>query len=505
MATFSEEVLDHLLSPACIVKQDLSLTYFNPSMSTFLQLPPRKIGGAKIDELIHISDSFWSDQKKLCQENGHSISEEKDFTLNKKDYSFVFRMVKISEDEFVIFSNDFSVEKTLHSKYREQVNLLKESHQQVVQADKVRVIGELSAGISHEINNPLTVASGNTELLGFALENENLEEQRSVIEQCVTNIDEALNRIQSIISGMKGFLHQGSEDKKEYIDLKKVVENSLNLTQGTLESGKVSVEQRIKADSPVILGNQTRLEQILINLIQNSYDSLRDTEVKCPKITIELERDFKKHFFYLRVFDNGPGIKAELQSKIFENFFTTKEMGQGTGLGLSLCRKIAEDHQGTLDYIEQKDGALFQLSLPVIEVSSFASNDEIFSKLNDVNGKKILVVDNDVTILNLCQKFMEPTNFIFIGSTGGEEALDVFDKYDVDAVVTDLNMPGVSGKNFVSRLRKVSQNVPVFYLSDSSGLEQYQKDREELNLSGMIVKPFKAEDLIGVLTKELSK
>lgn len=503
MAHLKQEALDHLFAPACIVDEKLCLTYFNPSMSTLLQLPPRKIKGAAIGDLIALKAGFWESKLKVCQEKGLSISEEIDFTLNGSSFTFVFRMVKVSDQEFVIFSNDLSVEKSLHSKYREQVNLLRESHQQVVQADKVRVIGELTAGISHEINNPLTVASGNAELLGFALDNENLEEQREIIENCVGNIDEALERIQNIITGMKGFLHQGKEDKKEYIDLKNVIENSLNLTQGTLEGRGISVTTKMEADSPVVLGNKTRLEQILINLLQNATDSLKGIDK--PKIEIKCTRDFKKHFFYLEVRDNGHGVPENIKAKIFENFFTTKDMGEGTGLGLSLCRKIAEDHQGDLKLIETKEGACFQLSLPVIEVSSFASNDEIFSKLNAVNGKKILVVDNDVTILNLCQKIMEPTNFIFIGSTGGEEALDVFDKYDVDAVVTDLNMPGLSGKEFVTKLREVSKGVPVFYLSDSSGVEQYQKDRGELNLAGMIVKPFKAEDLVNPLTKELLK
>ena len=503
MSQLNQEALDHLFAPACIVDAKLCVTYFNPPLSTLLQLPPRKITGVQIGELLTLGSDFWEKQLKTCRDSGLSISKEIDFNLNGSSFTFVFRMVKISDNQYVLFSNDLSVEKSLHSKYREQVNLLKESHQQVVQADKVRAIGELTAGISHEINNPLTVASGNTELLGFALDHQNLEEQREVITQCVGNIDEALGRIQKIISGMKGFLHQGSENKKEYIDLNRVIDNALNLTSGTLESSGIKVKTKIQVDSPVILGNQTRIEQILINLIQNAVDGLKG--VSDPQMTIELIRNVEKHLFYLRVIDNGPGVPQEIRNKIFDNFFTTKDMGEGTGLGLSLCRKIAEDHHGELDLLEGDMGASFQLSLPVIEVSSFASNDEIFSKLNDVNGKKILVVDNDVTILNLCQKIMEPTSFIFIGSTGGEEALDVFDKYDVDAVITDLNMPGISGKEFVTHLRKISKKVPVFYLSDSNGVEQYQNDRGELNLSGMIVKPFKADDLVNALTKAFSK
>ena len=500
MTTLSTDELDLLFSPAFTLSEELKVQYFNPALSTLLQLPPRKIKEQKVKELFPLDERFWNDLKERTQEQGSAISEEIDFSIGNENYTFVFRLKKV-DSLILCVSNDLSVEKSLHGKYREQLELLKKSHQQVVQADKVRALGELTAGISHEINNPLTVASGNNELLGFALETEDLNDQRDVLTQCQGNIDEALTRIQTIIAGMKGFLHQDSqgEDKKEYIELKSVIDNSLKLTQGTLDSASIKSVVNIPEGGHVVLGNQTRLEQIVINLIQNATDSMRDAGVQNPTLKIELKRDPEKHQISLNISDNGPGVSAEVKDQIFENFFTTKEMGKGTGLGLSLCQKIAEDHQGSLRLIDKEGGAHFELCLPIIEVSSFASNDEIFSKLNDIHGKKILVVDNDVTILNLCQKFMESTSFIFIGSTGGEEALEVLNKYDVDAVITDLNMPGIDGSTFVKHLRQSYGPVPVFYLSDTSGMDQYKKDKEALNLSGMLVKPFKSSELVSLL------
>lgn len=496
---------DESYSPTLLLSEDFTIEYFNPLWATLLQLPPRKIKDQKVSELLPIKQEMWSELYKDAKEKGSSVSPEVDFVYQGQNFSFVFRLVKVSDKKFLLFGNDLSVEKTLHSKYRDQVELLKESHQEVVQADKVKAIGELTAGISHEINNPLTVASGNAEILGFSLESENLEEQREAITSCVENINESLDRISEIIKGMKGFLHKGQQEKKQYLDLKDVVDNSLKLIGPTFEEWKVSLEVALPENHLVALGNKTRLEQILINLLQNALDSVKAKgEDGVVKLTMRKSQD--NHAIYIDVLDNGPGVSQDNQEKIFDTFFTTKAMGEGTGLGLSICRKIAEDHQGGLFYMpDTKEGAHFRLSLPVIEVSSYTSNDEILSKMNDVAGKKVLVVDNDATILNLCQKFLEGTHYIFIGSTGGEEALAVLEKYHVDVVITDLHMPGLDGRGFVQKLREGHDELPVYYLSGEGQMEAYQKDKGEFNLSGMLVKPFKSEELLSLLNKTFTQ
>ncbi|MCR9205764.1 MAG: ATP-binding protein, partial [Halobacteriovoraceae bacterium] len=334
---------------------------------------------------------------------------------------------------------------------------------------------------------------------------EDLNSEREGIQNCINNIEESLVRINEIILGMKKFLHETGHDKKEYINLDGVLKTSEKLVASTFEENKVSLKISNKVENAVVLGNKTRLEQVLINLLKNALDSVVHDRTEKPAVELLIEKEKSGHYINLIVIDNGPGVKEENKEKIFENFFTTKEMGEGTGLGLSLCKKIAEDHQGSLELSSATKGAQFTLSLPVIEVSSYASNDEILSKINHIDGKKVLVVDNDATILNLCQKFLDSTPYIFIGSTGGNEALEVLDKYAIDAVITDLQMPGLDGRTFVSKLREKSSDLPVFYLSSSKGMETYQKDKDQLNLSGILLKPFKSEELINLLKSTFSK
>lgn len=495
---------DHDYSPIFILDKDFIVNYFNGLAGTFLKLSPRKINGKPINELIPIPTQIWQDLKSQSLSEGSvGVSSETDFNYLDQSFSFVFRLQNNGE-HFVLFCNDLSVEKKLHIKYQKQVELLKESHNQLLQADKVRAIGELTAGISHEINNPLTVASGNAEILGFSLEEEDLNAQRELITSCIENLDESLGRINEIITGMKGFLHQGQAEKKEYINLNDVVKAAIKLTASTLKEYKIDLRFNPNNGQSVVLGNQTKLEQVVINLIQNSADGIKQKKCNDGFIEILLGKSPSGHYQTLSVVDNGAGIEAKDAPKIFETFFTTKEMGEGTGLGLSICKKIAEDHQGDLELVSSDDGARFILKLPVIEVSSYASNDEFFSKINDVDGRKVLVVDNDATILNLCQKIFESTKYIFIGSTGGAEALDVLQKYEVDLIITDLNMPGIDGRTFVRKLRESNENVPVFYLSSDNGLKTYDADKEELNLGGILLKPFKTEELVNLLNKAFS-
>lgn len=498
---------DQSFSPTLLVNNNLEILYFNPLWSTMLQLSPRKIKGQPLNDFLPIDKEVWQELCKNAKEKGTGVTSEITFNFNGQDFTFVFRARANDDGEsFLIFGNDLTVERSLHDKYREQLEQLREGHQEVVQADKVKAIGELTAGISHEINNPLTVASGNMEILGFSLENENLNEERDSLKTCADNVTEALDRINVIIQGLKGFLYKEKIEKKQYLDLRDVVQATLKLVESSFEEYKVQLKVDIPEGPQVVLGHKVRLEQVLINLLQNSLDSVKPLGDK-GIVELSLIRGKGHEGLSFHVKDNGSGVSEDIREKIFDTFFTTKSMGEGTGLGLSLCRKIAEDHQGSLEYMasDKSSGAHFRLTLPVIEVSSYTANDEILSKINDLRGKKVLVVDNDTTILNLCHLFLEDSPYIFIGSTGGTEALSVMERFKVDVVLTDLNMPGLDGQSFVKALREKNANVPVYYVSGEKGMESYQKDKDSLKLSGMLLKPFKREQFIELLDNTFKK
>lgn len=485
-------------SPVFVLNEDLSVFYFNHSAANFLKLLPQDINHQKIKNLFSLSDEFWNDLKITCAVESFSESSEVEFLKNDESYTFIFRMIK-KENYFILFCHNLSIEKGLHKKYREQVAELNMGHQELLKIDKVRALGELTSGISHEINNPLTVASGYTEILGFTLEKEDLNKERESIKGSIKNISESLFRIQDIIQGMKNFLHESVDDKKEYLIVNDIIETSIKLVESTFKKNNILLEVDNQAMGIQLLGNSTRLEQILINLMKNALDSLSSAKTQNPKVVLRALKNPDESILKIEVTDNGPGVPKEYQTKIFDNFFTTKEIGKGTGLGLSLCKKMAHDHNGDLEYVPNNNGATFLLTIPLrVDASHFTSSRSFRNSKKQLE-KKVLIVDNDPAILDLCEKFLENTSYTFIGAKDGEEALRILEESSIDLVITDVFMPNLDGHDFVNKLREENNNVPTFYLSSGLGLETYQADKNTLELSGILMKPFNSFELIGLL------
>lgn len=494
------EMCNDLFEPVTAVNANNEVIYFNQAFLTIFKLTPRKLKKISIIDLFSEIDKTLEEIiKNVRDEKTVHISEELTFKFNDSIYTIVCRAFWANEYVVLTF-NDLSVEKTLFEKYKQQLEQLKDSHNQVVQADKLRVIGELTAGVSHEINNPLTVACGNTEILGFMLDNPDLNSVKTEISNCIENIDESHKRIQTIISNMKEFLHTKDEENKEYCSINELIAKSLTFVEKLYEERKVELVFNDNKRTIVGWVNKGKFEQVIINLLQNSLDAVSEG-IKKPKVVISLEKSEDDNQIHLTVTDNGPGIENDSVERIFDTFYTTKEAGKGTGLGLSISKRIMEAHQGDLEYIQGDSGACFRVSLPVVEVSSFAGNNAFLGKIDASEGVRVLVVDNDVQVLNLCHKFFEDTKFQFIGSTSADDAIALMKKIDVDIIITDIKMPEIDGPKMISTIRKSNKNVKVFYLSSKENMETFNKDKDKLKLDGFIIKPFTKEEFLSPLEK----
>ena len=493
------KLLDSLFEPVLVFNQNNESVYFNHFATSFFQLSPRKMKNAALKTLVGAGVEMIENLIDQCRkEKGSLVSEEFSCEIGGQLKTLVVKANSFSNDLIHLYFNDLSVEKSLYDKYKAQVEELRQTHQQVLQADKVRALGELTAGINHEINNPLTVVWGNAELLGFSFDNEDLNPEREVMQEALGNINEGLERIQTIITNMKEFLHSERKESMEYASYKDVIENSHKFLSPAFKEENVKLELDIKKEKAIGLMNKIKIEQVIVNLAKNSLDALVEAGTENPEVKIALDRPKGSSYIYIDVIDNGPGVPADIKERIFDNFYTTKEVGKGTGLGLSLSKSIIEAHQGTIS-IEEHSGGWFRVSLPVLEVSSYASNDLLFQTLANQGGKKVLVVDNDVNILNLCHKFFEGEKFLFIGSSNGFDALEILEKIQVDVILTDIMMPEMDGRTFVQEVRKRKVDAPVFYLSSKEKMNIYQEDKDELKVSGLVIKPFTKDELLGTL------
>lgn len=230
---------------------------------------------------------------------------------------------------------------------------LNEERAKSVHNSKLTSLGELSASIMHEINNPLSIISSSIQIIKKGKDNSETNEQRFL------QIEKAVQRIIKIVSGLKRFSRVTAGDAQELLYISDIIKEVIIITEGKIKENSIELRINIVSEGK-ILGDFVELEQVLINLINNSADAIKNLEEKW--ITLNLFNESQQ--VVLQVIDSGAGIPIELQEKIFNPFFTTKPKGIGTGLGLSISKSILERHRGVLDINRNFKNTCFELRFP---------------------------------------------------------------------------------------------------------------------------------------------
>lgn len=238
-----------------------------------------------------------------------------------------------------------------------EISQLKQS---VALMERLSSLGEMVAGIVHEINNPLTVVKNRAMMIPKYLDKGN---HQKIVDSSQT-ISDTCDKMVKIIEGIKTFVRQGHRDPYSEAFVFDVMDEAKLLLETKLREADVKLELPSERDGVLIFGNQTQIYQVFINLISNSIDAIRDQGERWIKVSIDHESD---GYVAIRFKDSGRGIPKEIQKRIFESFYTTKSQGKGTGLGLSLCKKIIEDHGGELLLDDSDQNTCFVISLPAAE------------------------------------------------------------------------------------------------------------------------------------------
>jgi signal transduction histidine kinase len=263
----------------------------------------------------------------------------------------------------------------------------------LVQTERLAAVGELAAGIAHEVNNPVnfalnslrmlrdTVAQVNefaarvaalewrdpAKLADSAEELERLEAEMGIgevaatLDELVGIVIEGLGRTGRLVRDLQDFGAHGDRERVA-VDLRSALDSTLRLLHPLLQERRVKVECSYAPDLPAVVADPSAVKQLVLNLLKNAADALEETG---GNIRIAAAPSEDRGMAVVSVEDDGPGIPPDLRERIFAPFFTTKAAGRGTGLGLSICRRIAEAHQGSLDVgAAASGGALFTLRLP---------------------------------------------------------------------------------------------------------------------------------------------
>jgi two-component system NtrC family sensor kinase len=238
---------------------------------------------------------------------------------------------------------------------------ISELNDQLIQSDKMAALGKMATGIAHEINNPLAIIGEKAGWMRDLLDEEEFQESKNFkeYEQSVNKIEEHVERARKITHNMLGFARR-MEHRLDDVDINNVLNQTLELLQSHAQTNNIQISKDFQSGLPIIASDQSQLQQVFLNLINNAIDAVEKDGL------IEVKTRKKDSQIVVAIKDNGPGIAEEHLKKVFDPFFTTKETGKGTGLGLSVSYNIIKKLGGTIK-AESKlsEGAVFSIKLPI--------------------------------------------------------------------------------------------------------------------------------------------
>ena len=441
----------------------------NKALCDRLHLTPEKLLGKTdfdwFDE-VHAQQAF-NDEQKIIETRTPLIGvEEKEvWTDGSMAWVSTTKMPLLNDNNEVV--GTFGISRDI-TKWKTMEEELRETQKQAEIAAKAK--SEFLANMSHEIRTPLNAIVGMDELLG---DSSLTPEQRELVSVIGTSSGTLIEIVNSILDLSK--IESGKLDLESVpFNLVQTIEKTVDVVVPPATTKELELMQFFKSDLPdVVIGDPTRLRQILLNLLSNAIKfTPMGGEVLIEVEGIPIDQDHCKIF--VKVSDNGIGMTEQEASRVFNSFeqadtSITRKYG-GTGLGLSITRRLVELMGGTLNVESKKDvGSIFSFSivLPVFK-TSVQSNSEV--GLLALENRRILVVDDNATNLKILKYELEKVKMQPLLFSSGQETVNQLDSMDpVDLILLDFNMPEMSGYTLAERLRAhaSTKNVPILILTSS--------------------------------------
>lgn len=384
--------------------------------------------------------------------------------------------------------------------------------QQLIQSERLAAMGQMIAGVAHELNNPLTAILGVTEIM---YEQTFDETARRHLELANSQARRAAHIVQSLL-----FFSRPASPRKSLLHLSDLLQRTLQLHEQSLQSNQVHVDFVPRPDLPTVLGDANQMTQVFLNLITNAEQAIREVR---DKGTLRIRLGTVGDRVLLTFQDDGVGIRREVLPRIFDPFFTTKRPGRGTGLGLSICMAIVREHNGDIAAQPMPDGgAVFTVSLPVCTQAITQPEAErsparpagapIFSD-TPLTGKRVLIVDDEESIRELVAESLGARGLTVESVASFEQAIEALSHRSFDAVLCDIHLRSGSGRagsgielqtSISERLSSRPGATPPFIFMTGDLVDPSDSERIARQGGRLLQKPFRISDLLALLADSIA-
>jgi len=449
-----------------VVDSDGRRLYNSPSYQKILGYTDQELRSTNALDQVHAEDTE-KVLKAAAEARRTGLGTALEYRMRHKDGSWRVLESKASTvvtegqvEKLVIVNRDVTERKHLEEQFR--------------QSQKMEAVGRLSGGMAHDFNNLLGVIIGYGEVVQEGTPAE------SPLRQCVDEMLKAGHRAAALTRQLLAFSRQQVMDP-HVLDLNVVVKDMEKMLK-RLIGEDIQLKTDLDPALASVKADQGQLEQVLMNLAVNARDAMpKGGEVKLTTSNFHMDEAFVRRYPYpvvagdyilLTVADTGIGMDATTRARVFEPFFTTKEKGKGTGLGLSMVYGVVKQSGGYIDVLSEPEaGATFNIYLPKAEHHPEAQRlkDELSDPLHGT--ETLLLVEDEVSLRKLSRHLLELCGYQVLEAESGADALARSAEHDgvIHLLLTDVVMPGMSGRTLADELVKQRSGICVLYMSGYTG------------------------------------
>jgi two-component system NtrC family sensor kinase len=494
---FARRLVDSFPDLIFVVDVDRRYTFVSPKVQEVLGFNTQETTGTIFGDRTHPED------------RSELLSVFDDLLHGKRNFASTEMRVRHKEGEWRRLRCHFSPLFDVNGKIEgvvisgRDITEVKRLEEQLIQAEKLAAMGQMLAGVAHELNNPLTAILGASELL---------RDRPGIDDHTKRQLEmthRQARRAARIVQNLLEFSRPATAQKKT-LDLNAVVDRTLQLHEHSLRRNSIQVDFRPLPGLPPVIGDANQLIQVFLNLVSNAEQAIREVR---PSGRIEIRLGKFSTRVFATIQDNGGGIPPEVLPKIFDPFFTTKRPGGGTGLGLSICMSIVREHGGDME-VESlpAGGASFTVFLPIAvadsaarpslhELESSGSGEMMAPTMDLLKNRSILVVDDEESIRGLLAEGLSAHSLHVDCAATAEEALALVLRTKYDAILCDLNLsgtgPNADGYSVALKIASGTNKPELIYMSGEVVAEG--EGSSASNSYRRLQKPFRISDVLNTL------